>query len=123
MKLKFIIVVIAIAMPLSAQAQKTGAAKVTKADVQKGRQDHQRGQGQDADYYDMANLGDQIEQADQKKDTKKVEELSKKMDEMTQMLRPEYVTLMDGLQDMDANSKDGKYIGATLEGLDKLCGK
>jgi hypothetical protein len=33
----------------------------------------------------MANLGDQIEQADQKKDTKKVEELSKKMDEMTQM--------------------------------------
>ncbi len=123
MKLKFIIVVIAIAMPLSAQAQKTGAAKVTKADVQKGRQDHQRRQGQDADYYDMANLGDQIEQADQKKDTKKVEELSKKMDEMTQMLRPEYVTLMDGLQDMDANSKDGKYIGATLEGLDKLCGK
>lgn len=123
MKLKFIIVVIAIAMPLSAQAQKTGAAKVTKADVQKGRQDHQRRQGQDADYYDMANLGDQIEQADQKKDTKKVEELSKKMDDMTQMLRPEYVTLMDGLQDMDANSKDGKYIGATLEGLDKLCGK
>jgi hypothetical protein len=45
------------------------------------------------------------------------------MDEMTQMLRPECVTLMDGLQDMDANSKDGKYIGATLEGLDKLCGK
>lgn len=71
----------------------------------------------------MANLGDQIEQADQKKDTKKVEELSKKMDEMTQMLRPENVTLMGGLQDMDANSKDGKYIGATLEGLDKLCGK
>jgi hypothetical protein len=61
MKLKFIIVVIAIAMPLSAQAQKTGAAKVTKADVEKGRQDHQRRQGQDADYYDMANLNDQIE--------------------------------------------------------------
>ena len=61
MKLKFIIVIIAIAMPLSAQAQKTGAAKVTKADVEKGRQDHQRRQGQDADYYDMANLNDQIE--------------------------------------------------------------
>lgn len=34
MKMRFIIVVIAIAaMPLSAQAQKTGAAKVTKADA------------------------------------------------------------------------------------------
>jgi hypothetical protein len=37
------------------------------------------------------------------------------MDEMTRMLRPECVTLMDGLQDMDTNSKDGKDIGATLE--------
>ena len=66
-------------------------------------------------YCDMTKLGEQIDQADQKKDTKKVDELSKKMDDMTQKLGPEYVALMDGLQDMDPNSKDGKDIGAALE--------
>lgn len=74
-------------------------------------------------YCDMAKLGDQIEQADQKKDTKKVEALSKQMDDMSAKLGPEYVALMEGVQDMDANSKVGKDIGTTLEGLDKLCAK
>jgi hypothetical protein len=30
---------------------------------------------------------------------------------------------MDGLQDVDENSKDGQAIGATLGQLDKLCAK
>jgi hypothetical protein len=30
---------------------------------------------------------------------------------------------MDELADVDPNSKDGKDIGAMLEGLDKLCAK
>jgi hypothetical protein len=30
---------------------------------------------------------------------------------------------MDGLQDVDPNSKEGKDIGAVLDGLDKLCTK
>jgi ABC-type transporter Mla subunit MlaD len=121
MKLKLVVAVAAIvALPLCAQAQK---AKVTKADAQKVVKIISADKAKTQTYCDMAKLGDQIEQADQKKDTKKVDELSKKMDEMTQKLGPEYASLMEGLQDMDANSKAGKDIGEVLEGLDKLCGK
>lgn len=122
-KLKFVVAVIAIAaVPLSAQAQKPGA-KVTNADAQKVVKIISADKAKAQTYCDMAKLGDQIEQADQKKDSKKVEELSKKMDEMTQKLGPEYAALMEELQDMDANSKAGQDIGATLEDLDKLCAK
>jgi hypothetical protein len=71
----------------------------------------------------MTKMGEQIEAADQAKDTKKVDALSKQMDEMGQKLGPDYVALMDGLQDIDPNSKDGKDIAGMLDGLDKLCGK
>jgi hypothetical protein len=121
MKLKFIVAVIAIAaLPVSAQAQK---AKATNADAQKVVKMISADKAKMQIYCDMAKLGEQIDQADQKKDTKKVDELSKKMDDMTKKLGPEYAALMDGLQDMDANSKAGKEIGETLEGLDKLCAK
>jgi hypothetical protein len=45
------------------------------------------------------------------------------VDELGKKIGPEYVALMEGLQDMDPNSKDGKDIGTTLEALDKLCAK
>ena len=99
------------------------AAKATNADAQKVVKMISADKAKTQTYCDMAKLGEQIDQADQKKDTKKVDELSKKMDDMTKKLGPEYVALMEGLQDIDANSKDGKEIGETLEGLDKLCAK
>ncbi len=122
MKLKHVVAVAAIAaLPLGAQAQE--AVKMTRADAQKVVEIIRADKAKAQTYCDMAKVGEQIEQADQKKDSKKVDELSKKMDDMTQKLGPEYVALMDGLQDMDPNSKDGKEIGAALEGLDKLCAK
>ena len=124
MRLKFIVAVIALlVVPVCAQAQKPGAMKVTKADAQKVVKIISADKAKAQVYCDMAKLGDQIEQADQKKDNKKVEELSKKMDEMIKKLGPEYVALTDGLQNMDQNSKAGKEIGEVLEGLDKLCAK
>ena len=74
-------------------------------------------------FCDMAKLGDEIEQADQKKDSKKVDELAQKLDAMSKQLGPEYVALIDGLQGIDPNSKDADDIGAMLDGLDKLCAK
>ena len=44
------------------------------------------------------------------------------MDELGTKLGPEYVALMDGLEEIDPNSLDGQEIGSMLEGLDKLCG-
>ena len=124
MNLKSIIAAVVIAaVPLCALAQPKPASKVTNADAQKVVKMISADKAKTQIYCDMAKLGEQIEQADQKKDTKKVEALSKQMDEMSAKLGPEYAALMDGMQDMDANSKVGKDIGATLEGLDKLCAK
>ena len=124
MKLKLIVAVIAIAaVPFCAQAQKPAGKKVTKADAQKVVAIISADKAKTQTYCELAKIGDQIEQADQKKDTKKVDELSKQMDAMSQKLGPEYVALTDGLQSMDANSKEGKDIGSALDALDKLCGK
>ena len=125
MNLKFIVAAIAIlALPVCAQAQaQKPAAKVTNADAQKVVKMISADKAKTQIYCDMAKLGEQIDAADQKKDTKTVEALSKKMDEMSAKLGPEYVAHMDGVQTLDQNSKAGKDLGDTLEGLDKLCAK
>jgi hypothetical protein len=123
MRLKFVVAVIAIAaIPVCALAQGK-PPKASKADVQKVVAMIGADKAKTKTYCDMTKMGEQIEAADQAKDTKKVDTLSKQMDEMGQQLGPEYVALMDGLQDVDPNSKDGKDIAAMLDGLDKLCGK
>jgi hypothetical protein len=126
MKLKLFVAIAAIAaiaaLTVGAQAQPK-PKKVTKADAQKVVALISADKAKTQIYCDMAKLGEQIDQADQKKDSKKVEELGTKMDEMTQKLGPEYAALMDGLQGMDPESKEGKDIGAVLDGLDALCKK
>jgi hypothetical protein len=124
MNLKLIVAILAIAaVPVCAQAQKPSAAKVTKADAQKVVKMISGDKAKTQTYCDMAKLGEQIEQANEKKDTKKADELSQKMDELGTKLGPEYVALMDGLQEIDPESQDGQEIGSTLEALDKLCAK
>lgn len=124
MNLKLIVAIAAIAAaPVGAQAQKPGGAKVTKADAQKVVQMISADKTKTQTYCDMAKLGDEIEQADQKKDNKKVDELAQKLDAMSKQLGPEYLALIDGLQGIDPNSKDADDIGAMLDGLDKLCAK
>jgi hypothetical protein len=124
MNLKLIVAILLIAaVPVYAQAQTPGGGKVTKADAQKVVKMISADKAKTQTYCDIAKLGEQIEQADQKKDSKKVDELSQKMDDLSQKLGPEYVALMDGVQEMDPDSKDGQDIGSTLEALDKLCAK
>ena len=112
-----------IAVPVCAQAQPPSAAKVTKADAQNVIEIIKGDRAKTQTYCDMAKLGDQIEQAEEKKDTKKIDELYRQMDELTTKLGPEYVALMDGLQEIDTGSEDGQEIDLMLEALDKLCAK
>jgi hypothetical protein len=62
-----------------------------------------------------------MEQANEKKDSKKVEELALKADELGRKLGPEYAALMNGIQDVDPDSEDGQQISSTIQALDKLC--
>jgi hypothetical protein len=117
--------VIAIAMPLQALAQQPAGApkapKPTKATAEKVVQIVGADKAKTKSYCDIVALGDQFDAAAQKKDDKKLDELSQQADALAQKVGPEYVALMSGLDDVDPDSKDGKEIGTVLEGLDKLC--
>ena len=124
MKLGFIVAIAAItALPVCAQAQQKGTPKVTKADAQKVVTMIGGDKAKLKIYCDISALGDQIDAAAQKKDEKKLDELSQKADDLGTKLGPEYVALMDGLQEMDPDSKEQADIGGMLEALDKQCGK
>ncbi len=74
-------------------------------------------------YCDIGKLSSQVEDAEQKKDLNKIDELNKKMDELATKLGTEYVALMTRIEDMDPNSKEALEVGSALATLDKLCAK
>jgi peptidoglycan hydrolase CwlO-like protein len=125
MNLKLIVTILLItAVPVRAQTQPPSAAKVvTRADVQKVARIIRGDKAKTQTYCDIGKLGGQIEEANQKKDSKTADELSQKMKELEKKLGPEYVVLMDGLQDIDPESDEGAEIEAALVLLDKLCAK
>ena len=122
-KLLIVAVFVTAAVPVYAQAQKPNTAKVTTADVQKVVTLISGDKANTQTYCDIGKLNEQIEEADEKKDVKKTEELSQQIDALGKKLGPEYAALMDGLQEVDPESEDGKKIGLMFEPLHKLCAK
>ena len=117
MKPKMIIAILVMtAVPMYAQAQTP-----SKVDAEKVVKTISGDKAKTQTFCDLLKLGGQIEEANQKKDTKKADDLSQKMDELEKQLGPEYVTLIDGLQGMDPNSPDGFEIGSMFTALAKLC--
>jgi hypothetical protein len=111
------------AVPVCAQAQSPSAAKLTRADVRRAVKIISGDKAKTGTYCQIGKLGEQIEAANDKKDSKTVDELSQRMKELEKNLGPEYVALMDKLQDVDPESEDGQEIGSVLQALDKLCTK
>ena len=112
MKLNIVIAAFVVAaIPLCAWAQKP--PKPTNAEAQKVVKLISADKAKAQAYCEVSKLGEEMDQADQKKDTKKVAELSKKMDELSQKIGPEYVALMDGMQDVDPNTKLAQDISTT----------
>lgn len=129
MSLKLVVAVSAVvlaALPAFAQGQRPGApsaAKPTKAEVQKVVQIITADKAKTAAYCDITKLDEQMAEAEEKKNTKKVEELSKKGSALAQKLGPEYQKMMAGMEEVDPESKDGKDLFAVLEPLEKQCAK
>ena len=109
------------AVPVCAHAQPPSATKVSRADVQKVLKIISGDKVKTETYCDIAELDNQIDKADEKKDTERADELYRKRAELATTLGPEYAALMDGVQDVDPNSQIGKEIGSVLSALDKLC--
>ena len=123
MNLRLVVTILVIAAaPICAQAQKPTPAKVTKADAQKVLRIISSDKAKTRIYCEMANLGNQLEQANETGDSKKFDALFQRMYELGEKLGPEYAALIDGLQDIDPESEVGQEISSTLDALDNLCG-
>jgi hypothetical protein len=128
MNLKVFLAIAALAaMPALAHAQQgrpaPNAPKPTKAEVQRVVQIISADKAKAQSYCELGKLNEQIAQAEEKKDNKRLEALGKRADELSQKIGPEYVKLMDGLEDIDENSKEGQEFGAMLQSLERLCGQ
>jgi hypothetical protein len=126
MRLKLVLAISAVvAMPAVAQPQQGGtppnAPKPTLAQVQKVIQIITGDKVKTEQYCDIEKLAWQIAEAEQKQDTKRVEELTKQADDLEIKIGPEYVALLEGLSQIDENSSEGKQIEAALASLEKLC--
>jgi ABC-type transporter MlaC component len=122
MNLKSIATVLVLtAASVCAQAQQSTPAKPTKEDAQKVFKAISSDKAKLQTFCDIAKLGDEMEKANEKRDSKKFEELSLKEDELVKKLGAEYATLMDGIQNVDPQSEDGQEISSTIQALDKLC--
>jgi hypothetical protein len=74
-------------------------------------------------YCAIGKLGVQIEDANEAKDKKTADALTQKMRDLEKQLGPEYLSLMNGLQDIDPESDDGVEIEAMLRPLDRSCAR
>jgi hypothetical protein len=111
------------AIPALAQAQEGGnAPKPSKADVQKLVQSIQSDKAKTQQYCAMMKLYDQAAEAEEKKDNKKVEDLTKQADDAGKNLGPDYQKVMAGLQQVDPSSPEGQELSAALDPLDNSCG-
>jgi hypothetical protein len=121
MNLKVIVTIFLLAaVPVYAQAQNPGTARVSKGDAQKVVTIIS---GDKAETKTYCELSEQIEEASAKKDGKTVNELSQKIETLEKTLGPEYVALLDGLQDIVENDLLGAEFTYALASLDRLCTK
>jgi mevalonate kinase len=128
MKLKLVIAISALAamMPAFAQAKQgetpPNAPTSTMAQVQKVIQIISGNKTKLQQYCEIATkLDPQIAEAMQKNDPNKLEKLVTQANDLADKIGPEYVAMMDGLPQIDDNSREGKQITAALDSLDKLC--
>ena len=113
------------AAPVMAYAQKDGPAAEapipTVADAQKLIQTISSDPAKLKVYCEMGKLQEQVEQAEQKKDNKALEALNAKAESLVQQMGPDYVKMVEGLDEVDPNSDEGKRFVAVFDALDKQC--
>jgi hypothetical protein len=72
-------------------------------------------------YCEIMKLGEQVGQAYEKNDRKMVDELSQKIDTLEKILGPEYVALINGVQEIRANDQLRAEFLSAFGALAGLC--
>jgi ABC-type transporter Mla subunit MlaD len=109
------------AVPVYAPAQQPDTAKL-KADAQKVVSIVKGDKAKSQAYCELDSVSDQIDEATRAKDTKKVEMLNQRANDLEKQLGPEYEALFDSLNDADGDSKDVQDIFSMFDQLDGICG-
>jgi hypothetical protein len=120
MNRKVIVAILLVAaVPAFAQAQKPW---VTKDDAQKVVTIISDDKAKIQTYCEIQTIGEQMERAYEKRNLKLVDVLLQKIEALEETLGPEYVALMDGLQDIDPEKdKLGVEIMSMFGELDRQC--
>ena len=122
MKLKLVAAISALAIPALAHAQ-PNVPKPTKADAQNVVQIITSDKLKTQAYCALKKLENEVKAAAQKNDAA-LEALSKQAESLVaNKLGPEYIKLMDGLEQVDSNSSEAKEFMSILSELDKSCTK
>jgi hypothetical protein len=106
--------------PLYAQGQQPDVAKL-KAHAQKVVSIISGDKAKTQTYCQIANVGEQMNQAVQAKDKKKFDELTQKLPELEKSLGPEYLGLVESLVKANLPPKDGQEIVSMFDKLDESC--
>ena len=121
----FMAVTIFATIPIVAFAQEDDSAnqapKPTVADAQKLVQTISSDKTKLQAYCEIGKLQDQMEKAEEKNDTKAIEALGAKVDNLEQQVGPDYARIMDGLEQVDPNSSEGQKFTAVFNTLHEKC--
>jgi hypothetical protein len=125
MKLRLVLAIAALAaMPIVALAQAPKGAPPkppTKAEIQKVVAYISADKERVKAYCQIGSLYEQMDAAEQKKDQKKMQDLGKQIEALSQKLGPDYVRVAAAMGAIDPNSKEGQELTAAWEPLDKQC--
>jgi hypothetical protein len=94
------------------------AEKPTKAEVVKVVQTIMADKAKVKIYCDQAKL---VQEALDEEDAEKRQGIDEQMEAMNKKLGPEYVKVMDGMQEIDPDSAEGKDLYSAWDPLDKKC--
>jgi hypothetical protein len=106
--------------PLYAQRQQQNVAKL-KADARSLVGIIGSDKTKTQTYCQIHDLGEQLIQAVQEKDRKKVNALAEKIAELHKKMGPEFATLIDIEKHVDLNSRDGQEIASIVVSLGESC--
>jgi hypothetical protein len=126
MNLKLVVAVtLSVTVPVIAFAQEQSptktAPKPTIAQVRKFVREISSNKAKLKAYCDVNQLDEQIVEAERRKDSHAMEALNAKADILERQISPEYTKVMDGLEEVDPNSVEGKQFAAVINTLKKQC--
>ena len=109
-------------MPLSAQGQQPGAAKL-KADARNLVGIIGSDKTKTQTYCQIDDLTEQLDQAVEKRDTKTAKALVERIAELNKKMGPDFAALVDIEKHVDLNSRDGQEIASIVASLGESCGE